>query len=154
MKILIGDIMLAMFSRKFLQVCQFLSMSKNYLPQGTLQILYNSLIETNFRHGNIIWGNCEGTFLTRLQKLQNRAARIITGSDYDTPAEPLKEQLRWTTVNELIQNDTSVMIYKSMNNMAPTYLSDLFTCSSQFHSLDIRGSNVNLQSPLMTTNTG
>ena len=33
-----------------------LKMSKNYLPQGTLKILYNSLIETHFRYGNIIWG--------------------------------------------------------------------------------------------------
>ena len=102
------NIMLAMFSRKFLQVYQFLSMSKNYLPQGTLKILYNSLIETHFRYGNIIWGNCGETFLTRLQKLQNRAARIITGSDYDTPAELLIEQLRWKTVRKLIHNDTSV----------------------------------------------
>ena len=34
-----------------------LKMSKNYLPQGTLKILYNSLIETHFCYGNIIWGN-------------------------------------------------------------------------------------------------
>ena len=72
-------------------------------------------------------------FTARLQKLQNLAARIITGSDYDTPAEPLIEEQGWKTVRELIQNDTSVMMYKSMNNMAPTYLSNLFTCSSQFH---------------------
>ena len=131
-----------------------LKLSKNYLPQGTLKILCNSLIETHFRYGNIIWGNCGETFLTRLQKLQNRAARIITGSDYDTPAEPLIGQLGWKTVREWIQNDTSVMMYKSMNNMAPTYLSDLFTCSSQFHSRDLRGSEVNLRPPLMATNTG
>ena len=56
MKILIGDIVLAMVSRKFLQVYQFVwvSMSKNYLPKGTLKILYNCLIDTNFRYGNII----------------------------------------------------------------------------------------------------
>ena len=83
-------------------------MSKNYLPQETLKILYNSLIETHFRYGNIIWGNCRETFLTRLQKLQNRAARIITGSDYDTPAEPLTEQLGWKTVREWIQNDVQI----------------------------------------------
>ena len=33
-----------------------LKMSKNYLPQGTLKILYNFLIETLFCYGNIIWG--------------------------------------------------------------------------------------------------
>ena len=131
-----------------------LKMSKNYFPQETLKIIYNSLIETHFHYGNIIWGNCGETFLTRLQKLQNQTAQIITGSDYDTPAKPLIEQLGWKTVREWIQNDTSVMMYKSMNNMAPTYLSDLFKCSSQFHSWDLRGSEVNLRPPLMVTNTG
>ena len=87
-------------------------MSKSYLPQGTLKILYNSLIETHFRYGNMVWGNCGETFLTRLQRLQNRAVRIITGSDYDTQAEPLIEQLGWKTVRELIKKDTSVMMYK------------------------------------------
>ena len=95
-------------------------MSKNYLSQGTLKISYSSLIETHFRYENIIWGNCGETFFTRLQKLQNRATRIITGSDYGTPVEPLIEQPEWKTVRELIQNDTSVMMYKSMNNMTPT----------------------------------
>ena len=80
---------------------------------------------------------------------------MITGSDYDTPAEPLKQQLGWKTVRELIQNDTSLMMmYKSMNNMAPAYLSQLFTCSSQFHSRDLRGSDVNSRPLLTATNTG
>ena len=38
-----------------------LKMNKNYLPQGTLKILYNSLIKTHFRYGDIIWGNCRET---------------------------------------------------------------------------------------------
>ena len=134
--------MLSMLSESFSGL-SILKMNKKYVPPGTLKILYNSWIETHFRYGKIIWE----TFLTRLQKLQNRAALIITGSDYDTPGEPLTEQLGWKTVGELIQNDTSVMMYKSTNNMAPTYLSDFFTCSSQFHSR-------NLRLPLMATNTG
>ena len=76
-------------------------MSKIYLPQKTLKILYNSLIENHFRYGSTIWGNCGETISTRLQKLQNLAAGIITGSGYDTPAEPLIEQLGWKTARQL-----------------------------------------------------
>ena len=76
-----------------------LKMSTNYLPQGTLKILYNSLIEAHFSYGKIIWGNCGETFIARLQRLQNQAARIITGSDYNTPAELLTEQPGWKPRN-------------------------------------------------------
>ena len=65
--------------------------TKRYLPFQTLKSLYYTLIECHFRYGNVIWGNCGETFLTKLQKIQNRAARIITGSEYDTPAGPLIE---------------------------------------------------------------
>ena len=45
------------------------------------------------------------------------------------------------------------MMYKSMNN--GPYISQRFsTCSSQFYSRDLRGSDVNLGPPLMVTNTG
>ena len=32
----------------------------------------------------------------KLQKLQNRAARILTYSDYDAEGEPLFQQFDWT----------------------------------------------------------
>ena len=64
-----------------------------YLPLEVLQTLYRSLIECHFRHGDIVWGNCGEALLNKLQKIQNRAARIITGSDYDAPSEPLRLEL-------------------------------------------------------------
>ena len=69
--------------------------------------------------------------------------RIITGSDYDIPAEPLIEQIGWKTIRELIQNDTSVMMYKSMGNMAPT---DTSVMSSHVHPNSTHGINEALMS--------
>ena len=96
MKILTWDIMLAMVSRKFLQVYQFLSVRIIY--SKNLMQLFDPDQFLLWQH---FWENSEETFLTRLQKLQHRVARIITGSDYDTLAEPLIEQLGWKTVREL-----------------------------------------------------
>ena len=64
--------------------------ARSYLPLEVLQTLYRSLIECHFRYGDIVWGNCCETLLNKLQKIQNRAARIITGSDYDARSEPLQ----------------------------------------------------------------
>ena len=65
----------------------------NYLPMEALKTIYRSLIETHFRYGNIIWGTCGEILLTKLQKVQNRAARVITKSDYDAEARPLIDEL-------------------------------------------------------------
>ena len=48
----------------------------------------------------------ERCFLTKLQKIQNRAARIVTRSEFDEDAEPLIKELGWKTVRELVRYDS------------------------------------------------
>ena len=69
------------------------------VPQGTivglLSFVYYALIQSQFDDCNIVWGNCGKTLFDRLQKLQNRAARVLTFSRYDADANRLFRQLNW-----------------------------------------------------------
>jgi len=67
-----------------------------FVPLETLICAYNSIIEPHYDYCDIVWNNCGATNATKLQKLQNRAARILTYSDYDAEVEPLFQQLNWT----------------------------------------------------------
>ena len=44
---------------------------------------------------SIVWGNCGKTLSEKLQKMQNRAARILTSSFYNADARYLLQQLGW-----------------------------------------------------------
>ena len=45
-----------------------------------LHYIYNAfLVQPHFDYCSIVWGNCGETLSEKLQKLQNRAARILTG---------------------------------------------------------------------------
>ena len=57
-----------------------LRLAKRYLPLETVQMMCRSLIEPYFRCCCPIWGSASSTNLQRLQKLQNRTLRIVTGS--------------------------------------------------------------------------
>ena len=46
------------------------------------------------------------------------------------------------------------MMYKSLNDLAPKYLSDLFVRLSDFHILELRNTKCNLAVPLMRTVSG
>ena len=70
-------------------VCCMLKYSKKYLPMVSLIILYRSLVEPYFRYCCPVWGSFGASALDKLQKLQNRAARIVTNSPYDASALPL-----------------------------------------------------------------
>ena len=53
------------------------------------------LIEPYFRYCNTVWGNCEQGLLSKLQTLQNRAARIVTRTSYtDADHETLLKKLQ------------------------------------------------------------
>ena len=61
---------------------------RRYLLQTTVQSLYRSIIEPHFRFRCAVSRVCSATALNKLQKLQNRAARIATNSPYDAPSHP------------------------------------------------------------------
>ena len=60
-------------------------MIKPFVPTSTSISVYKSIIEPYFDYCKIVWGNISDRLTDKLQDLQNRAARVITGADYLTP---------------------------------------------------------------------
>jgi len=72
-------------------------------------------------------GNCNKSLTIKLQKLQNRAARILTSSSYDANVHDLFVRLGWQKLNLQRELKTTTMVYKSLNGLAPDYLKSMFT---------------------------
>ena len=72
---------------------RFLKYTKSFLPKASLKTLYMGVIEPHFRYCRSVWGCCGSTEISKLQKLQNRAARVITNSSFDAPSRPLIQEL-------------------------------------------------------------
>ncbi len=66
-----------------------------------------------------MWGNCNKTLLQKWQKLQNRSARVLTFSRYDTNADGLLQDLGWENLETQRQIHQAIMVYKSINGLAP-----------------------------------
>ena len=65
-----------------------------------------------------------------LQKLPSHAARIVTNSSYDAPADAQIKKLNWPTISEIIKRETATITYKSLNCLVPMYLSNIFSRNS------------------------
>ena len=111
-------------------------------------------MEPHFRFCCSVWGTCGITTRCTLEKLQNRAIRIITGSPYDVPAKPLLRQLRLPSIAEMIWQESASIVYKAINGEAPPYLSSLFNSTSAVTNIMLRNSNLNLRPPRMKTKFG
>ena len=64
-----------------------------FVPLSTLHTIFYPLIQPHFDYCSVVWGKCNKTLAAKLQKLQNRSARILTFSSYDTNAGCLLEGL-------------------------------------------------------------
>jgi len=73
--------------------------------------------------------------LHRLQKLQNRAARLIFMKPKCTHTSPLIRDLHWLPVAERIQFRTLVQTYKLLKSSSPEYLSSLLQVQQSPYSL-------------------
>ena len=55
--------------------------------------MYNALVMPHFNYCGAVWGNINKGLADKLQKLQNRAARILTFSNYDVRSSVLLDEL-------------------------------------------------------------
>ena len=73
---------------------------KAYVPQETLKRVYNALIMPHFDYCSLVWDNCSKYLLEKLQKLQNRVARVISGKSYETRSSEILKYLGWQPLLE------------------------------------------------------
>ena len=81
------------------------------VPQATLHLIHQALIQPHFGYCNIVWGNCRITLQNKIQKLQNRAARF----NYDADDGHLFELLGWENLASQLQIQRAIMVYKALH---------------------------------------
>lgn len=115
--------------------------------------IYWSIVQSHFDYCNVVWDSCGKTLLDKLQRLQNRAASILTYSNYDADANELMKILGWKNLETQCQIHKAQMVYKSLNGLARNYLSSKFIEQSNIiTSYNLSDSENKLAVPLPRTN--
>ena len=68
---------------------------KPFVPANTSQTIYCELIQPYFDYCSPLWGVCNKQLKDKLQKFQNRAARIIAGASFETRSADVLRSLAW-----------------------------------------------------------
>ena len=97
------------------------------VPLDVLNTIYKSLIQPVFDYCDVVWDNLGQGLATRIQKLQNRAAHIITFQGYDVCSAQIRKQLNWEELASRRQRHLSLLMYDTVNGNVPSYLSNLFS---------------------------
>ena len=94
--------------------------------------LYYALILPDLNYCCTAWGGCSKTNLSKLQKLQNKYARLVLNADRFTSRCFLLTTLNWQSVEQVIRYQYCILTYKALNNLAPTYIQSMIKTRS-FH---------------------
>ena len=107
-----------------------------------LEMIYNAIVSSHLNYCDIVWDNCGVTLLNKLQKIQNRGARVINGMPWDSSSTENLNKLKWKNLGDKRKDNIAKMMYCILNNHAPTYLSDKF--SFKKHCYNTRKSELHL----------
>ena len=114
------------FVKKISSGLGVLRLIRDSISLETAFTLYNALVLQYFDYCDVVWDNMSKTSAVRLQKLQNLAARIITKSNYDIRSRDILHSLGWDNLHDRRTKHKALMMFKSLNGLAPQGLKELF----------------------------
>jgi hypothetical protein len=113
---------------------------RHLLPIEHRRSLYMTLVQPYINYACLVWaGLTRSESIDRVLKIQKKFCRIMTFSEFRTPAKPLFRQLDIMTVYQIYAFQLAQFSYKLINNHF--VLNTLFTkpkTNSEIHSHDTR----------------
>ena len=130
-------------------------MNRLFDQARTLERVINALVFSKLYNCSPVRSNTSKKNISKLQKVQNFACRIITGKrkfDHITPVTVLRE-LRWLPVTSFLKYTLGVSAFKCVKGLAPSYLCHRFKTRADVHDRNTRYKN-NLNIPAYKTASG
>ena len=136
-----------MLSKRASSAISGLRQVRSLVPLTTALTINNSLIQPIFDYCDVVWDDLPITSAQRLQKLQNRSARVITQQGYDIRSNELRNMLEWDNLEQRRDKHKAIMMHKTLNNLAPDYRKELFNQSYSSNNYNLRKASLALPMP-------
>ena len=101
---------------------------KKYLSKDHLARVVNAFVIPHLDYCNsVLYGLPKCQLTDNLQRVQNVAARLVSGVCKQDHITPTLKALHWLLVEKRIILKIILMTYKTLNGLAPSYLTTLIT---------------------------
>lgn len=124
----------AVVKSSFYQLRQ-LAKVKRILSNRHFEILIHAFITTRLDYCNSLYFGVAQSGLNHLQLVQNAAAHLLDGIRGRDHITPVLASLHWLPVHFRIHYKIILFVFKSLNGLAPLYLSELLHVHSPTRSL-------------------
>ena len=126
--------------------------AKHAFNKNLLVTVINALVFSKLYYCSSLWSNTSSSNLSRLQGVQNFAARVVTNTRKFDHITPILKEIQWLPVKLHLYYRDALLAFKCMNNCAPNYLSSQLITRGEVSSRETRNVR-SLDVPLYKTAT-
>jgi len=118
------------------------SRAAKFIPSNTRITLFNTLILPHIDYCSTIWStSIRKLNLSKIQRIQNRAMRIILECHPRTHITDMLDTLKWMSIKQRLHYNYCIFLWKIVNKQTPDYLSNCFTPVSLVHDYNTRSAS-------------
>ena len=108
----------------FFQLCQLRTVRSSLTDDAVVTLKIHAFISSRLDYCNSLRVGVGEGLLQKIQRVQNAAARLVTGTRKYEHITPVLRALRWLPVRQRIVFKIATLVYKCLHNLAPSYLAD------------------------------
>ena len=118
-------------TKKVTGILTYINRASINFDKPTREIVIQSLVLSVIRYCIKIWGSTNATLVSKVQKLQNFAARVSVGgmSKYDH-VSPAYQELKWLRIEDMYLKEILITMYKAVRGLSPAWLHSFCPVSS------------------------
>ena len=104
-----------------------ISKIRNYLDKSTTEKLVHAFVTSRLDNNNGLLIGLPQKDISKLQRIQNSAARLISLTGKNEHITSVIRDLHWLPVNQRITYKILILTFKILHHMSPDYLMELIT---------------------------
>ena len=118
-----------------------LSKIRHYVSETTLRNIYYGIFSSLLTYGSQVWGQFFNKHIARLQRIQNKAIRIINFAKFGDSSTPLYHKSNILKISDHIKLQNFLYVHNSLKGYLPLPLKNSFNVAADTYSVNTRGAS-------------
>ena len=104
-----------------------ISRIRRYLNSACCEQLVHAFVSSRLDYSNSLLIGLPDKEISKIQRIQNSAARLVTKTKKRDHITPVLRKLHWLTIDKRIVFKVLIITYKALHGLSPKYISDWLT---------------------------